>query len=324
MPTLIGTDTITSISRHIVRPVITDQFYGSNSLFYRLNSSGKKKYTGGMHYEAPFIYQGFSTGGSFAGYDLLDVAPQETIKNGGWDMKQYYQTVSLSGRDLARANNEAAVADLVVTLTSQAVLDLADKIGTDLHGTATSDSTKIDGLRDVVDNGGTATSYAGLTRASNTWLNAQVDSSTATLTLSSLNSMFNSCTKGGHAPTIILSRTEQYGRFEGLLSTYQRFQQGPAGADQVLANAGFTNLLFKNTPWVIDDKVMDGPNASNSAILFLDETQMELACFFNTDFEMEEWQKPTNQNAMVQKIFWFGNLMHFRPQTNGKMTNVSA
>jgi len=324
MPTLIGSNTLTSISRHIVRPVITDQFYGSNSLFFRLNKQGKKKYTGGLHYESPMLVSGFTTGGAYEGYDLLDVAPQETIKNAGWDMKQYYQTVALSGRDLARANTEAAVADLVVTLTSQAVMDLADKIGTDVHGTATTDAKRIDGLRDIVDNASVATSYGGLVRSSNTYLNAQIDSSTATLTLSALNSLFQNCTKGGHSPTLILSRVEQYNRGWNLLAQYQRFTQGPSGADEVMAHAGFTNFTFNGVPWLIDGKTMDGPNTSNSAIVMLDETTMELACYFATDFEMEEWLKPTNQDAMVQKIKWFGNLMDFRPQTNGKMTNVSA
>lgn len=323
MPTIVGTDTITSISNRIVMPVITDQVYGSVALLWRLNGANKKRYAGGTHLEAPFITAIYSATGEYQGYDLLDVTPEDNIKNGGWDMKEYYASMSLSGRDIARANSPQAIASLIDVQWSQARMGLSNKLGTDIWGSAVSNSKKIDGLQDAVDDGGVATSYAGLTRAANTYLNCTDDSTTATLTLSALRSLVSSATKGGHSPTIIFSRKEQYNRYWALLQPFQRFPT-EGMRDEQLAAAGFKNLLFDQIPWVLDDKCFDGPNTSNSAIVALNEEYIDLAIFNGVDFAMQPFRVPTNQNAMVGLIFWYGNVVHTAPQTSGKLTNISA
>lgn len=323
MPTLFGTDTATSISRHVILPYITDQVYGRNAFFFRLNASGKKMYSGGLHIEAPFIYDTWDNAQAYSGYDLLDTTPQDTVKNGGWDIKQYNIAVSLSGRDLLRCNTPLAVANLITLQTKQAQMGLANKLGTDLHGTATSNAKLIDGLKDIVDNGSVATSYAGLVRSSNTYLNADIDSSTATLTIASLRTAIGDASKGGHVPSIILSRQEQYNRFHALGVSNQRYN-APAGGDAQLLNAGFQNLLMDGIPWVVDDKVTDGPNSSNSKILILNEEYFQLAIAGDTDFSMTDWIVPPNQNAMVQHLRWWGNVICTAPQTNAALTNVSA
>lgn len=324
MPTLIGTNTVSSISRRFIMPEIQDVIYGTNALFFRLNQANKKQIAGGMHVEQPFMYAKFSNGGPYQGYDLLDTAPNDTVINGGWDIKQYYVPVTVDGRTLARCNTPEAVVNLLTLLWEQARMQLADYLGTGLYSDIVTDSKAIDGLKGAVDDGTVSTNYAGLSRTTYTWLKAQRDASTSTLTLASLRSMVGNCTRGGHAPTIILSRKEQYNRLWSLLTPSQRFVSGPSGTDEQLAQAGFTNILFDNIPWVIDEKVFDGPNTSNSAILFLNEEILKLAIFADTDFDMEDFRKPTNQDAMVGFLKWYGNLLVQNPQLNGIMTNVSA
>jgi hypothetical protein len=324
MPTLIGTNTVTSISRTHILPEVTDVIYPTNAVFFRLNQANKKMITGGIHVEAPFMYQQFANGGPYQGYDLLDVAPNDTIKNGGWDIKQQYVPVTVDGLTLARCNTPEAVVNLLSLLWEQAAMQLANNLGTGLWSDIVTDPKQIDGLKGTVDQGSVATSYAGLTRSSNTWLNSILDSSTATLTLASLRTMMGNCTIGGHAPTIIVSRQEQYNRFWSLLVANQRFVTGPGSYDEQLGTAGFTNLLFDNVPWIIDSKCFNGANASNSAIVFLNEEVLRLAIFSDTDFYMEDFQKPVNQDAMVGKLLWYGNLLNLNPQLSGKMTAVTG
>jgi len=317
---VIGTNTVNSISKRVVLPRVIDQIYGTNALFWRLNKANKRYYDGGTHIEVPFMYATWSNGGPYQGYDLLDVAPNDTIKNGAWDIKQQYVPVTVDGLTLAKCNSTEAVANLLTIQWEQARMQMANNIGTGIYSDVVTDAKQIDGLKGAVDAGGVATSYAGLTRASNTYLNSQVDSTTATLTLSSLRSMVSSCTKGGNSPTLALSRKEQYNRLWSLLIASQRY----VNTDENMTNAGFTNLSFDNIPWVLDDKVFDGPNASNSAIVFLNEDTIQLASFSSTDFSMVDFQRPVNQDAMTGQLLWYGNLMVLSPQTQGKMTNVSA
>lgn len=324
MPTPLGTDTVSSISRRVILPTITDVAYNGNALFYRLNKANKKQISGGRWVEAGFIASKWANGGWYDGFDELDVSPNDTVINGAWEMKHAYVPISVAGTTLNECNTPEAVINLLELQGKQARMKMADILGDAVHGSAVSNAKKVDGLTDIVDNGSVATSYAGLVRASNTFLNAQYDSSTATLTLASLNSMVSSCSFGGHSPTLILSRKEQYNRAWTLLVANQRFNAPLQAADQVLANAGFTNILFNNIPWVLDEKVIDGPNTSNSAILFLNEDYLDLYIENQGDFAMSDFEKPINQNALVSKLYWDGNLVCLRPQAQGIMTNVSA
>lgn len=320
MPTLIGTNMVNSISRRHILPVVVDQIYGTNALFWRLNAANKRYITGGTHVEVPFMYAQFSNGGPYQGYDLLDVAPNDTVKNGGWDTKQQYVPVTIDGLTLSKWNSPEAVANGLALLWEQARMQMANNLGTGIYSDIVTNTKQIDGLKGAIDDGGVSTTYAGLTRSSNTYLNSQVDSTTATLTLTALRSMVSNCTKGGHSPSLILSRKEHYNRLWSLMVANQRFVQ----TDETMTNAGFTNLSFDNIPWVLDDKVFDGPNTSNSAILFLNEDTIQLAIMSNTDFYMQDFMRPVNQDAMTGQLLWYGNLMVLNPQTQGKMTNVSA
>lgn len=320
MPTLIGTNAVNSLSRRHILPVIVDQVYNTNALFWRLNQANKKYISGGVHVEVPMMYAELTNGGPYQGYDLLDVAPNDTIKNGGWDIKQHYVPVTVDGLTLAKCNTPEAVVNLLKVQWEQARMQMASNLGDGLYSDTVTNTKEIDGLKGAVDAGSVATSYAGLVRSTNTWLNSQVDSSTATLTMASLRTMVSNCTVGGHSPTIILSRKEQYNRLWKLMQDQQRF----ITPDQTMTNAGFQNISFDGIPWVLDSKVFDGPSASNSAILFLNEDVIQLACFSNTDFMMEDFQKPINQDAMTGRLTWYGNLMVLNTQVQGKMTNVSA
>lgn len=324
-PILVGTNTVTSISSRYVFPEVVDVTYPTNALFFRLNASNKKHIAGGTHVEQPFLYQQFTNGGPYEGYDLLDVAPNDTIINGGWELKQYYVPVTVDGRTLSKCNTTDAIVSLLTVLWEQASMQMAHNLGTGLWSDgAVTNAKQIDGLKATVDAGGVASTYANLSRSTYTWLNSQVDSSTTTLTLSALRSMIGNCTFGGHAPTLIMSRVEQYNRLNNLLIANQRFNASPVARDEQLANAGFTNLMFENIPWTQDSKVYDGPNSSNSAIMFLNERVLKIAIFSDTDFYMRDFQVPVNQDAMVGFLMWYGNLLCQNPKLQGKMTAIAA
>ncbi len=320
MPTLIGTNTLSAISKQILMPEIIDGVYPTNALFFRLNAANKKKVAGGTHIEQTYLVSKKPTGGAYQGYDVLDVSPDDCLINGGFDVKEYYTSITVSGRDLAQANAPEAAVNLLTHKAEHARMDLADKLGTGLYTDTVTNTKEIDGLKGAIDDGTVATSYAGLTRASYPMLNAQRDASTGTLTLAALDNMITNCTVGGHSPTLILSRKEQFRRAKQLCLANQRFIAG----DVELANAGFMNFTYDGIPWVIDSKVPDGPNTSNSAVYFLNENTINLWIWSDQDFTQSEWRKPVNQDAMTSLIFWKGNLIVDLPYVNGVMTNLSA
>lgn len=323
MATPVGADVITSISRTYVLPEITDVFYRSNPFFFRVNQSNRKLVSGGTQIEQPFMYAGFTNGGPFVGYQVLDLAPNDTVKNGAWDWKYQYVPVTVDLNSLVRANSPEAIANLVGLLFSQAEMQMAENLAVGLWSDG-SVAAQIDGLKGAVDAGSVAPTYGGLTRSSNTWLNSQVDSTSTTLTLSFLNSLFGSAKEGGRAPTIIASRTDQYNRYNNLVQVTQRFPVAAGGHDEQLASAGFTNQLFNNVPWVDDSHVFDGPNSSNSAIVMGDEDYLHWVVASMADFYMEDFMRPPNQVAYTTQIVWGGNLVLSNPARWAKATAIAA
>jgi hypothetical protein len=323
MATPIGADTLTALSRRHIMPMIVDNVYNSNTIFFRLYKANKRIIQGGTQIEVPLMYRRFTAGGPYQGYDTLTVAPEDTVKNGAWDWKQHYVTVAVDGLTLIKTDSPDSVANYLKFYFAQAEMEMAENLANGLWSDGTNPK-EIDGLEAAVDDGGVATTYAGLTRSTNTFLNAQDDSTTGTLTATALQSLFGNVAEGGRHPTVIGSRQEQYNRFWALNALNQDFPSQPAGSDVQLASAGFTNQLFNGVPWVVDSHVFDGPNASNSAIVMLNEDYIYMAVSPRADFYLTPFQEPVNQDAMVAKMLWAGNLIVPNTQRQGKMSNVSA
>lgn len=324
MATPVGTNVVTALSRRYILPQITDTIYASNPYFFRLYKMNKRVVKGGTQIEEPFMYKRFSNGGPYQGYDVLSVAPNDTIKNGAWDWKQQYVPVSVDGLTLIKTDSPQAIANFIKTSFKQAEMEMAENLATGIQSDGTTDAKQIDGLKGAIDAGSVTTTYAGLTRSSNTWLNGQVDSSSTTLTTGVLQSLFGNVKSGGRAPTLIASRIEQYNRYLNLNINQQQLPIGVGGADEILASAGFTNALYNNVPWLEDSHVFDGPNTSNSAILMLNEDFIEFAVSPRGDFFLTDFQQPVAQDAMVSILKWAGNLLLTNPARNGKATNISA
>jgi hypothetical protein len=304
-------------------PEIVDNIYGGNPVFFRINAANKKMVTGGTQIEAPLMYSRFTSGGPYSGYDVLPTVPQDTIKNGAWDWRQQAVLVVVDGLTLIKTDSPDSIANYITQYFQQAEMEMAANLGTGLWSSGT-DPKEIDGFGMAVDDGGVAPTYAGITRAANTWWNAQDDSTSAALTLPVLQSMFSNTQAGGRHPTLIASRKEQYNRYWNLNTSQQRYPVAAMGHDEQLASAGFTNLLFNNVPWVQDPNVFDGPNTSNSAIVFLNEDFITFAVSPRADFYLEDFQTPVNQDAMVAKLLWAGNLVVTNCALQGKLSNISA
>lgn len=324
MATPIGVGAVTSLARRFIMPELIDVTYASNPFFFRLNKMHRKLIQGGTQIEVPFMYKRFSNGGPYQGLQVLDIAPNDTIKSGAWDWKQQYVPVTIDGLTLIKTDSPEAIANIVKMGFAQAEMEMAENLATGIFSNGTSNPIQIDGMQGAIDAGTTTTVYAGLTRASNTWINSQVDSGTAVLTTAALQSHFMTVKSGGRSPSLIASRVEQYNRFHNLGMVNQTFNMGPAGADEVLYQAGFTNLLYNNVPWLEDSHVFDGPNSSNSAIVTMNEDYFYFAVSPRADMYLRDFQQPTDQDAMSSLILWAGNFMITNPARQGKMTAVAA
>lgn len=317
MATPIGTNVVTSIARRFILPEIVDQIYGRNLMFFRLNQANKRIVRGGTQIEVPLMYSTFSSGGTYSGFEELTITPADTVMNAAWDWKQYYVPVAVDGRTLLKTDSPEAIADFIRLYFTQAEMEMSRLLGVGVWSTGT-DTKAIDGLPMAVDDGTNTTTYGGLSRSTYTWWKSQYDSSTTTLTLSALQSMFANCSQGGRHPTVIVTTQANYNRYWALGVANQTINLGPGGYDEILLQAGFTNLLFNGVPVVVDDNVPTGH------IYFLNEDYIWLAVSPRADFLMEDFQTPINQDAMAAKLFWAGNLINNNCKVHGKFTAIAA
>lgn len=319
----IGENVVTAISRHFILPKITDNVYGSNVLFFRLNAANKKLIRGGTHLEVPLMYDEMSGGGPYSGFDQLDTTPSDTVKNAAFPWRQYYQTVSVDGLTMLKTDSEMAIANFIELQFQQAEMQMAHWLGKGIWSDGTVPKA-IDGLEAAIDDSTVAPTYGGLSRASNEFWKSQVDTSTTTLSLPALNAMMGACASGGQHTTLIVSRRGQYDRFWNLNVGNQDYPVGPGLVNDQLAQAGFDNMTFNGRPWVVDDNVFDGPDADDSAIVFLNERFIHFAVASRADFYLEDFVIPHNQDAMTAKLLWAGNVMFSNVARQGKMTAVNA
>jgi hypothetical protein len=319
--TPIGNNTVTALSRRLILPRIVDNVYNSNVLFYRWYHSNKFTQQGGTQIEQPLMYGRMSAGGSYQGYQLLTVTPSDTVQNAAFPWAQYYSPVTVDGLTLLRADSPLAIADFVATQFKQAEMDLSDLLGAGLWSDG-ANPTDIQGVRLAVDNGTIASQYGAIAHSGNAWWNSQIDSTTTTLALLACQNLFGSCTQGGRAPTIIFSTQANYNRYWNLNMTPQQFPVQPGGKDMQLAQAGFENLLFNGVPWLVDSHIPTSGTEGN--IFFLNEDYWQIVTAARADFHLQDFQTPTNQDAMTALLIWAGQAVCSNVQRQGKFTAIAA
>jgi hypothetical protein len=131
--------------------------------------------------------------------------------------------------------------------------------------------------------------------------------------------MFGSASEGGRHPTIIVSQQAGYDRYWNLGIGSQVQDIGPAGRDEQLFAAGFSNMIFNGVPWVVDSHVHN-----SSTVYMLNEDYIQLVVSPRADFYLEDFQTPVNQDAMVAKLLWLGELVVQNSARQGKFTALAA
>jgi len=297
--TAVGTNTVTAISRRYILPRIADNIYNSNPLFFRLNKANKLLIRGGYQLEFPLMYQVMAAGGAYQGYQLLNVSPSDTIQNGVVAWKQYYVPVTVDGLTLLRADSPLAIADYLATFFKQAEMQLADLLGQGLFSNGVN-TLLIDGIYEFLS---TSNTYAGISQSSNSWWQAQIDSTTTTLTAQKAEALFQSATSGGRSPTVIFTDSSEYSNFWGLQISQQQFPVQPGGKDMQMAQAGWENIVFNGVP------VLQDSHMPTHGINYLNENYLEFVVSERANFTIQDFQTPVNQDAMTALLLWAGNLI---------------
>lgn len=300
-------DQITAITEKKFIPKMVDNIYKSIPLMSRLEKK-IKKLDGGTSVLQPLNYAQASSVGSYSGADTLNNADNDVITSAEFQWSQVYASISISRRDELKNSGDAQKVDFVKSKVQIAEKSLKDYLATQVWNAGTS-SKDILGLRTFLS---TSATYGGISQSSNSWWQANVDSSTTTLSIAAMQSQWSNASINGESPTVLLGTTANYDRYYGLLQPQQRFM------DSETAEAGFTSLMFNGAPFIADSKAPSG------YLVMLNEDYLDLFVHKDENFRMEAFMKPINQNVRVAHIFAMLVLSSSNNRMHAALTGITA
>jgi hypothetical protein len=305
----VSVDQLTAITHRFIMPKMYDNIFDSNPLLKRLLSSGQyKSVDGGTSIDIPLNYAQQSAAGWFSGADTLDTSDSENISVARYDWKSLYAGISITEEDEMKNGGSKGVLKLLASKAQIAEKTIKDQLGTGLYSDGTT-AKSIIGLRDIV---ATDQTVGGIAQSTNSFWQGIVDSTTTTLTIAAMNTVFENASIDSEKPTVGVTTRTNYTRYYNLLQPQQRFTDGET------AKAGWSNLMFNGVALLADSHV------PANHLFFLNEKHLWLCYHPEMNFTSEPFQRPINQRVKVSRIVWMGAFGSSNNRLHAKMSALTA
>jgi hypothetical protein len=301
-------DQISAITQKKFIPKLVDNIFDSNPLMQRHKKKSYEKVDGGTSILVPLNYAQPSAGGWYQGADTLVTTDNDQITAAEYQWKQIYKNITILRSDELKNSGDSQILSLVKNKVKIAEKSMMDDFGTGIWSNAT-DPKSIIGLRQIL---GSSNTVGGISQTTYSWWAAQVDSTTTTLSLSAMQTIFNRCTIGSDQPTVAATTRAIYNSYYALLQPQQRFQ------DSETVSGGFQNVLFNGIPVIADS------HAPTSYLAFLNESYIHMWAHKDEDMRFEAFAKPLNQNLKVAKIYWFGAYGSSNNRMHGVLSAITG
>jgi hypothetical protein len=264
------------------QPTLVDNIFKDLVLLNHLNSKGRVQVEeGGTSIVEPLMYAVNNTVGSYSGYDAIDLTPQDGITAAEYQWKQMAASIAISGIEESKNRGTEAIIKLLNAKIMQAEESLKSNLNTMLYSDGTGNGGKdFNGLGNIIAT--VNNTVGGIDATSNTWWNPFQDVSASTLSQQDMGAVYNQVSKGSDVPDLILTNSNLFEKYESLLTANVRYQ------DVAKANAGFQNLMFKQTPVVFDLAIAAA--SSSAPMYFINSKYLKLTgmnghWFNTTDFQ---------------------------------------
>lgn len=301
-------DQVSGITEKVFVKKLADNIFDSNPLLKRLKQKSYEKLSGGTSIMVPLNYATTSASGWYTGADTLSTSDNENITSAEYQWKQIYSNISITRLDELKNSGDQQKISLVKSKTQIAEKTIMDTMGTALYNDGTTSNALV-GLRAIVS---ASSTVGGIAQSTNSWWNGQVDSSTSTLSMAALQTVWNLCSIDSDGPTVAMATRANYNRYYALLQPQQRFM------DAETAKGGFSSLMFNGIPFISDS------HCPANHVFFLNENYLHLFAHKDEDMRFEPFQKPINQNVRVAKVYWMGALGSSNNRLHGKLSALAA
>ena len=362
-------DALLSLSLENYRDTLFDQIFTNAPFlaalygaFGRRGSKGRgiRLVNGGERIRVPLLYGKNTTVGSYSGYDVLDVAPQEGITTAFFTWRQLAGSVAISRKEERQNAGEGQIKDLLSAKVMQLESTMRDELNNQLLGKTVSSEVwsagdgqsgqtagaDFDPLLHLIPKDPTSSVQVGNINQSTYgwWRPRIVDGSHvhgskdagaergfacddwATLGLAARHT-YNLCGQGGGGfPDLGILDQMCFESYEASLDNKVRYNStdGPA-------TLGFETIRFKGQDLVWDEMVPDIDNGytydssshDSSTWLMLNTDYLELVMDSATDFITTPFVRPENQDAKVAQILAMGNLVCYNRRKQGMIYGIT-
>lgn len=290
-------------------PKMFDNIFDSNPYLQRIMKSGSyKSQDGGTTIDIPLNYATTTAAGWYQGAETLSTTDNENLSAASYAWRSFYANISITREDELKNSGDSAVLNLLKQKSMIAEKTAKDTIGTGLYSDGT-DAKSIVGLRDIV---AIDQTVGGISQSTNSWWQAQVDSTTTTLTMAAMQSVYEDCSIDNETPTVVLSTRANFNRYYGLLQPQQRF------TDSDTAKGGFQNLMFNGTVVLVDS------HCPANHMFFVNEKHAHLFYHPQQNFSFGGFEKALNQELKVGRVLWMGSMASSNNRLHGALTGITA
>lgn len=303
--------------RHFITPMV-QQIFDSTFLLKKM-LGGAHKASGGRVIQTHLMY-GTARGGEYEFYDEMDSTHVDDITVAEFDWKQYFEPISISGREEEINSGKEAMLNLIKAKVEKAELGIREILSNHLFGTNAGASKRIEGLQDAVYTDGDATpecnnTYGGLDRNTLSWwknnVAVPVTGLNDQITDDDMVQMLNACAFGEERPDCIVGTRETVGRIElELLVGDERY----VNANN--ANRGFETFRYHGIPVSAD------PHCTAGYLYFLNTKYLKFTVHKNRNFKFRPFQIQQGQDATAAYILFMGNLCLSRSLSQGVISGI--
>lgn len=320
-------------------PFVVDTVLNSNVLFQRVVRGSKK--WGGRTLRVPVKVSKNTTGQSFRGFDTFSTAATDNRQFMEFTPSFYQITCALPGDELSVADTEDKVLDLMKLTIQSDTEDMADDLGTIFYADGTGNGSKDPlGLAALVDDGSSVSTIGGLSRSTYPTLAGTVTSSSGTLTLAKIDTLWNAVTSGSQKPTAFYTTETVFSLYGQLLRPQERIVKDASSMKGMKGGTGFAALEYNAKPILADEKATSGMLAAVNE----DYIDFYALPFFNAKpvayksqiegndyeapiglgFSWSDWIVPANAGAVVGHIYFGGQFITTNPKRHGKLTVITG
>jgi hypothetical protein len=196
---------------------------------------------------------------AFSGFDLLPITQQPVAVNTTFYPTFVATNIALAGSDLSVNKTQMQTLNLMTVMMESRAQDMADDIGNFFQADGSAYGGKApSGLANIVDDGTTAATYGGLSRATYSGLKATVTASGGTISLLKVRQLWNNIADGPVRPNTIFTDYTTWAYFEQLLTPFQRNNLAMGGTPKGASAGGYADLHWDGMEIHRDKKVTTG------------------------------------------------------------------